>query len=223
MRTFLSRLLTLSLVLLCGMGTSMSAEEKELSSPPARGASEVEVRDYFGRPIGAMASGNREAWTYEDVVVHFVDGKVDRIIDRASNANVVRPAPVRKVEPAFFEDIRTQGDFIPSRRFLVPGKITVVVFYAEWDKLSRDNLPLLSALARSDPGVVVRRVDIDRWESTVATHYGVKTLPDMRVFDERGRMVHNTLVRFEDVKARVEHLLDARKEAAKKREHEVRQ
>jgi len=86
-------------------------------------------------------------------------------------------------------DIRQNGAAISVQDLAVPGKITVVDFYADWCAPCRKIAPYLVKLSEQHPDIVVRKVDIVNWKSPVAKQWGLRSIPNMRVFDRNGQMV----------------------------------
>jgi thiol-disulfide isomerase/thioredoxin len=81
------------------------------------------------------------------------------------------------------------GKQVDLARVVVPGKITIVDFYAEWCGPCRRISPLLEQMARSDADVVLRKIDIVKWQTPVTAQYAIRSVPNIRVFDRSGRMV----------------------------------
>ncbi|MBN1672411.1 MAG: hypothetical protein JXR37_15330 [Kiritimatiellae bacterium] len=75
----------------------------------------------------------------------------------------------------------------PLAELAVPGKITLIFFRVKgW---STDLMQQAEDIAKTDPAVVLRYIDIGEWDSSVARGYGVTSLPDVRVFDGRRNRV----------------------------------
>lgn len=85
--------------------------------------------------------------------------------------------------------ISNGGRRIGLGALLVPGKVTIVDFYADWCGPCRRISPQLEKLAREDPDVVLRQVDIVSWHSDVAKQYSLHSIPSIRVYDRTGRQV----------------------------------
>ena len=83
---------------------------------------------------------------------------------------------------------KRNGNAIHLSELLVPGKVTVVDFYADWCGPCKTIEPYLRSLA-NDPLVAVRKVDIVGWGSPVAKQWDLKSIPNMRVYDEQGKQV----------------------------------
>ncbi len=85
-------------------------------------------------------------------------------------------------------DYRQNGARITRQELVVPGKVTVVDFYADWCGPCKQIAPYLVNLA-TDPEVAVRKVDIVSWRSPVAQQWKLSSIPNMRVFDRQGQPV----------------------------------
>jgi thiol-disulfide isomerase/thioredoxin len=81
------------------------------------------------------------------------------------------------------------GDSVDHSDLTVPGMVTVVDFYATWCGPCRRLAPVLEAMTAGDPEVVLRKVDIGNWESPLVGKYNIPSVPNVRVFDRKGRLV----------------------------------
>ncbi len=95
-----------------------------------------------------------------------------------------QPAPSSKVMI-----ISNGGKRVELAELLVPGKITVIDFYANWCAPCRKLSPSLEAIANENEHVYLRMVNIVNWESEVAGQYGLHSIPNVRVYDRQGRLV----------------------------------
>ena len=81
------------------------------------------------------------------------------------------------------------GRPVDHSELITPGKITVVDFYADWCGPCNQLAPYLDALAKGDSNIVLKKVNIENWRSQIAQKYNVKSVPNVRVFDRKGRLV----------------------------------
>ncbi|MEX0332711.1 MAG: thioredoxin family protein [Puniceicoccaceae bacterium] len=87
-----------------------------------------------------------------------------------------------------WKDIRQNGARITEQELIVPGRYTVVDFYADWCGPCKRIEPFLKDLAK-DKRIAVRKVDIVNWGSPVAQQWNLRSIPNMRVYDPNGRML----------------------------------
>jgi thiol-disulfide isomerase/thioredoxin len=173
-------------------------EIKADASDPARyeGRTLDEFVAAFGSPVGRIQKGGKVAVLYARFIVHSDDGVTVSWIEGGSPPPKSAPvsAPPKKVEkpaaPAMVVDtISNGGKRIDLQKILIPGKVTVIDFYAEWSGPCRVLDPHLEMLIKKDADVVLRRIDIINWQSEVAGQYEVTTLPSVRVYDRRGHQI----------------------------------
>jgi len=79
--------------------------------------------------------------------------------------------------------ISDRGEQVDLPALLTVGKITIVDFYAEWCVPCQRISPQLEQLAKQDPDVVLIKIDIVNWNTPVTQQFGIKSVPNMRVFD----------------------------------------
>jgi thiol-disulfide isomerase/thioredoxin len=85
-------------------------------------------------------------------------------------------------------EIRQNGAQISQQDLVVPGKFTVVDFFADWCGPCKAIDPYLKKLAE-DPRVAVRKVDIVNWKSPVAKQWKLRSIPNMRLYGPDGRLI----------------------------------
>lgn len=75
----------------------------------------------------------------------------------------------------------------------VPGKVTIVDFWAEWCEPCKILEPALIEIARAHPDTVaIRRIDAADWDSAVVARYltpGGFSLPHLKIYDASGKLV----------------------------------
>ena len=83
----------------------------------------------------------------------------------------------------------THGDQVNIQDHCVRGKITIVDFYADWCGPCMTLGPPLEAKVNKDDDLILRKVDIVKWNSPVCQQYGIRSLPHLEVYDRRGNKV----------------------------------
>jgi thiol-disulfide isomerase/thioredoxin len=82
------------------------------------------------------------------------------------------------------------GDKVTIGDHLDTSRIVVFDFYADWCGPCRHFTPQLMAFAEKYPErMVVKKVDIVRWGSPVASQFGIKSIPYVQVYDRGGRLL----------------------------------
>jgi thioredoxin 1 len=91
-----------------------------------------------------------------------------------------------------FQVANASGELIPVETVLVPGKITVVDFYADWCAPCKVLDKKLQSEIQDEPRIAVRKIDVGKIEGeTVTARYGVKNLPHVRIYGIDGALLHD--------------------------------
>jgi thiol-disulfide isomerase/thioredoxin len=110
-------------------------------------------------------------------------------------------AAVRRGEPIEVISHRAKVDI---NQHLALGNVTVIDFYADWCGPCRRLSPSLEQMARSDPEIALRKIDIVNWKTAVVQQFNIHSIPQVNVYDRSGRLVGTVLGGdFEKVKSYV--------------------
>jgi thioredoxin-like negative regulator of GroEL len=95
----------------------------------------------------------------------------------------------------------SHGAQVDINQHLALGNVTVIDFYADWCGPCRRLSPSLEQMARSDPEIALRKIDIVNWKTAVVQQFNIHSIPQVNVYDRSGRLVGAVLgVDFEKVK-----------------------
>jgi copper chaperone CopZ len=87
----------------------------------------------------------------------------------------------------------SEGDKIDLAKTLVPGKITVLDYWAEWCSPCHLLDIRLQHLVAANPKLAVRRINVGKWDNAAArqatSDFRLEALPYVRVYDTRGKFV----------------------------------
>lgn len=183
------------------------------------GSTGEEVHQAWGEPLGTMSGSRSEVWLYKQGHLEIQNNRVIAIGEPMRDASARKRSSPSKTASgkkhkafslaaikAFFgrskspagitgsptDTIRVfaeGGREIGLDELLVPGSVTIVDFYADWCGPCRQISPNLERLALNTPNVYLRKVDIVNWKTPVARQYGLRSIPNIRVFDPRGKAV----------------------------------
>lgn len=130
----------------------------------------------------------------------FDRGKIKKAID-AIGYDAVFPGETRKEFAALPEDVVRKFDIvsfdgakkIDLETIAVPGKITVVDYWAEWCSPCHFLEKRLHHLMNESPNMALRRVNVGKWDNAAArqatAEFRLEALPYVRVYDARGKFV----------------------------------
>jgi thiol-disulfide isomerase/thioredoxin len=87
----------------------------------------------------------------------------------------------------------TDGARIDLKTVVVPGKVTVLDYWAEWCSPCHLLDARLQHLVKANPDVAVRRVNVGKWDNDAARQatreFRLEALPYVRVYDAKGKFV----------------------------------
>ena len=114
-------------------------------------------------------------------------------------------AAVRRGEPS---KVISHGAQVDVNQHLVLGNVTVLDFYADWCGPCRQFSPSLEQMARDDPEIALRKIDIVNWKTAVVQQFNVHSIPQVNVYDRSGRLIGT--VRGVDFKTIKEYIAQAK-------------
>jgi thioredoxin 1 len=91
-----------------------------------------------------------------------------------------------------FQLANPSGELVPIEQVLVPGKVTVVDFYADWCAPCKVLEKKLKSEIHDEPRIAVRQIDVGKVEpDVVISRYGVRNLPHVRIYGPDGTLLHD--------------------------------
>jgi thiol-disulfide isomerase/thioredoxin len=97
------------------------------------------------------------------------------------------PGAADQLGPADYVAVNRPGEMVDLDAVAVPGKITVVELTASWCRACKYLLGRLVGVARADPEIAIREVDVADMDTPIARRYGVWALPQVHIYDRSGR------------------------------------
>ncbi len=143
-------------------------------------------------------------WKAGTATVEVADGfdreKIRKALQDSGYEAVFAGEERKDLQPLSDEVLRTldiasasEGDRIDVAKTLVPGKITVIDYWAEWCSPCHLLDARLQHLVQGNPKIAVRRVNIGKWDNPAAKQatkdFRAEALPYVRVYDARGKFV----------------------------------
>src|SRR5467141_2559729 len=102
------------------------------------------------------------------------------------SVNRTNAAAARRGPPV---EVISHGAQVDINKHLALGSVTVVDFYADWCGPCRQLSPNLEQMARTDPEIVLRKIDIVDWKTAVVKQYNIHSVPQVNVYNRGGRLV----------------------------------
>ena len=86
-------------------------------------------------------------------------------------------------------EVISHGAQVDITKHLALGNVTVVDFYADWCGPCKQLSPSLEQMARTDPEIALRKIDIVNWKTAVVKQYNIHSIPQVNVYNRGGRLV----------------------------------
>jgi len=86
-------------------------------------------------------------------------------------------------------NVITHGAQVDITKHLALGNVTVVDFYADWCGPCRQVSPSLEQMAKTDPQIVLRKIDIVDWHTPVVKQFSIHSIPQINVYNRGGHLV----------------------------------
>lgn len=210
------------------VGTDPKRGTRDPESLAGRSPDEVEAA--LGKPSGKLQNTQGALWLYAEWRVqfdrdnHVLKAEKDKPVRlskldpqfAASAEAVAKGASARaaaedaaRIKAAALRDAKIKvvsngGEEVDLATLLAPGKVTIVDFYADWCGPCKRISPQLEHLAKTDPDVVLLKIDIGKWETPVTRQFSIQSIPNIRVFGRGGVQLGDSTSDVDLVKSRVE-------------------
>jgi thioredoxin 1 len=86
-------------------------------------------------------------------------------------------------------EVISHGAAVDITRHLALGNVTIVDFYADWCGPCKHLSPSLEQMARTDPEIALRKIDIVNWKTAVVKQFNIRSIPQVNVYNRGGRLV----------------------------------
>jgi thiol-disulfide isomerase/thioredoxin len=86
-------------------------------------------------------------------------------------------------------EVISHGAPVDIAKHLALGNVTVVDFYADWCGPCKQLSPSLEQMARTDPEIALRKIDIVNWNTAVVKQFNIHSIPHVNVYNRGGRLV----------------------------------
>ena len=114
------------------------------------------------------------------------DLKIQSVISDASKSTKIKFPSELDVKT-----ISTQGEYVKLLDHLVPGKVTVFDFYADWCLPCQDIDREMILIMKKNPDVALRKLNIVDWDTPIVRYYflNIPTIPYVIVYGKKGKLV----------------------------------
>jgi thiol-disulfide isomerase/thioredoxin len=166
----------------------------------------IEAMKKFDPPRGRLEQGRKKMYSYDDFRLISDDGQTVTQIEFSEDYMTIQngyeddygssssgaddsasATPVARGDP--IATVKNGGKNVKMKSLLVPGKVTVVDFYADWCMPCKNMAPKLEKIAKGDADVFLRKVDIVNWGTPVANQYDINSIPFVCVYNRKGSRV----------------------------------
>jgi len=86
-------------------------------------------------------------------------------------------------------EVISHGAPVDIAKHLALGNVTVVDFYADWCGPCKQLSPSLEQMARTDPEIALRKINIVNWNTAVVKQFNIHSIPQVNVYNRGGRLV----------------------------------
>ena len=187
-----------------GIGSTREEAVAELGKPTATGKRGASEFLYYGGGVVEIKGG--KVVSMDGSIAHYAEQTAKGLVQ--VDGHWVTPEQKKAIDEQKrmaaaigpkIKVIAEGGKKVELRELAVPGKITIVDFYADWCGPCRAMAPELERIANEDPDIYLRKVDIVNWESEVAKQYDLHSIPNVRVFNRKGKQVGDPTYDLDDV------------------------
>ena len=192
--------------------SSIDSKQDMWDAQSLAGRSFDEVQSALGKPNGKLQTAQGALWLYAEWRVQFdheshvlhvekdqpvrlskldpefvarADALAKGANERAAADDAAR-AKATELQKERIRIVSNGGEQVDLPSLLSPGKITIVDFYAEWCGPCLQISPQLEQLAKTDPDVVLLKIDIVKWNTPITRQFGIQSVPNVRVFGRTG-------------------------------------
>jgi thiol-disulfide isomerase/thioredoxin len=86
-------------------------------------------------------------------------------------------------------EVISRGMQVDITKHLALGNVTIVDFYADWCGPCKQISPSLEQMAKTDPEIALRKIDIVNWKTAVVKQHNIRSIPQVNVYNRGGNLV----------------------------------